>query len=221
MKICKAEKLIVHQVAVFGRQFQKKLGDMRYFVVGAGAIGCELLKNFSMMGVGAGEKGQVFVTDMDLIEKSNLNRQFLFRPWDVQKPKSRTAAQAVKVMNPKMNITSFENRVGPETERFFDDDFFNKVTLAQHFQILLIYLSIWLLKLIFDVSTHEYRIKIAGWCCQRFGQRRSPCLHGQALRFLQQITAGIGNFGNQRQRPSHHPQTHRVLQFISGNCRQY
>jgi len=115
------------QVAVFGRQFQKKLGDMRYFVVGAGAIGCELLKNFSMMGVGAGEKGQVFVTDMDLIEKSNLNRQFLFRPWDVQKPKSRTAAQAVKVMNPKMNITSFENRVGPETERFFDDDFFNKL----------------------------------------------------------------------------------------------
>ena len=52
--------------------------------VGAGAIGCEMLKNFAMIGLGCGEKGKVIVTDMDSIEKSNLNRQFLFRPWDVQ-----------------------------------------------------------------------------------------------------------------------------------------
>ena len=52
--------------------------------VGAGAIGCELLKNFAMMGVACGEGGAVYVTDMDVIEKSNLNRQFLFRPWDIQ-----------------------------------------------------------------------------------------------------------------------------------------
>lgn len=50
--------------------------------VGAGAIGCELLKNFAMVGLAAGE-GEVIVTDMDTIEKSNLNRQFLFRPSDV------------------------------------------------------------------------------------------------------------------------------------------
>lgn len=52
------------------------------FQVGAGAIGCELLKNFAMLGLAAGE-GEVIVTDMDTIEKSNLNRQFLFRPSDV------------------------------------------------------------------------------------------------------------------------------------------
>ena len=52
--------------------------------VGAGAIGCELLKNWAMMGVGVGDNGHIIVTDMDVIEKSNLNRQFLFRPWDVQ-----------------------------------------------------------------------------------------------------------------------------------------
>lgn len=51
--------------------------------VGAGAIGCEMLKNWGMMGLAAGSNGQVIVTDMDIIEKSNLNRQFLFRPWDV------------------------------------------------------------------------------------------------------------------------------------------
>ena len=51
--------------------------------MGAGAIGCELLKNFAMIGLGCAEDGKIVVTDMDTIEKSNLNRQFLFRPWDV------------------------------------------------------------------------------------------------------------------------------------------
>lgn len=51
--------------------------------VGAGAIGCELLKNFALIGLGAGGGGLVTVTDMDFIEKSNLNRQFLFRSQDI------------------------------------------------------------------------------------------------------------------------------------------
>ncbi|CAG2061919.1 unnamed protein product [Timema podura] len=112
------------QVAVFGKSFQKRLGELKIFVVGAGAIGCELLKNFAMMGIGAADGGKVIVTDMDLIEKSNLNRQFLFRPNDVQRAKSQTAAKAVRRMNPDINIEAHENRVGPETERFYDDNFF-------------------------------------------------------------------------------------------------
>ncbi|KAL4712066.1 hypothetical protein ACJJTC_005302, partial [Scirpophaga incertulas] len=111
------------QVAVFGKDFQKQLGDLKYFIVGAGAIGCELLKNFAMMGVGAGE-GCITVTDMDFIEKSNLNRQFLFRPHDVQKPKSSTAAKAIKRMNSLVNVVAQENRVCPETESVYDDAFF-------------------------------------------------------------------------------------------------
>lgn len=111
-------------VAIFGKDFQEKLGNLKYFVVGAGAIGCELLKNFAMLGVGAGAEGKLIVTDMDLIEKSNLNRQFLFRPWDVQKAKSDTAAAYVKKMNPNVNIIAHQNRVGPETEKVYDDSFF-------------------------------------------------------------------------------------------------
>ncbi|GBP59539.1 Ubiquitin-activating enzyme E1 1 [Eumeta japonica] len=129
------------QIAVFGKKFQEKIGSLKYFIValrdcqvklycklivGAGAIGCELLKNFAMMGVGA-DGGCVTVTDMDLIEKSNLNRQFLFRPHDVQKPKSSTAAKAVKRMNPKMNVEAHENRVCPETEATYDDAFFERL----------------------------------------------------------------------------------------------
>lgn len=115
------------QIAVFGKDFQEKLGNLRYFIVGAGAIGCEHLKNFAMMGIGAGENGEIIITDMDLIEKSNLNRQFLFRPHDVQKSKSQTAAKAINAMNKDINITAHENRVGTETESVYDDEFFLKL----------------------------------------------------------------------------------------------
>ena len=55
----------------------------RQFLVGAGAIGCEMLKNWALMGLGSGPHGCIHVTDMDTIERSNLNRQFLFRQYDV------------------------------------------------------------------------------------------------------------------------------------------
>lgn len=114
------------QIAIFGKNFQDKLGDIKYFIVGAGAIGCELLKNFAMVGVGAG-KGEIVITDMDLIEKSNLNRQFLFRPKDVQKSKSLTAATAIKRMNNDVKVTAYELRVGVETEKVFSEEFFGKL----------------------------------------------------------------------------------------------
>ncbi|CAB4016231.1 ubiquitin-like modifier-activating enzyme 1 [Paramuricea clavata] len=98
------------QVCVFGKEFQEKISTQKYFVVGSGAIGCELLKNFAMMGLASDSRGKIFVTDMDIIERSNLNRQFLFRPADVQKPKSDVAARAVKTMNPDVNIISHQNR---------------------------------------------------------------------------------------------------------------
>ena len=53
---------------------------------------CEMLKNWAMMGLGCGSKGCIHVTDMDTIEKSNLNRQFLFRASDIQKLKVRVPA---------------------------------------------------------------------------------------------------------------------------------
>ena len=114
------------QIVVFGRKFQETLGKLKYFIVGAGAIGCELLKNFAMIGVAA-KGGEIIVTDMDLIEKSNLNRQFLFRPHDVQQPKSRVAALAVKRMNSETNVIAHENRVGSETEKIYNDEFFERL----------------------------------------------------------------------------------------------
>lgn len=43
-------------------------------MIGAGAIGCELLKNFAMLGMGTGASGLITLTDPDVIEVSNLNR---------------------------------------------------------------------------------------------------------------------------------------------------
>lgn len=115
------------QIAVFGIKFQQKLADLRYFLVGSGAIGCEHLKHFAMIGAATSDRGQIILTDMDTIEKSNLNRQFLFRPKDVGQFKSKVAAQATKDMNPNIHITAHENRIGPETEKYYNDDFFEKL----------------------------------------------------------------------------------------------
>uniref|UniRef100_A0A8C2EQH9 E1 ubiquitin-activating enzyme n=1 Tax=Cyprinus carpio TaxID=7962 RepID=A0A8C2EQH9_CYPCA len=115
------------QISVFGSAFQDKLKKQNYFLVGAGAIGCELLKNFALIGLGAGEGGNITVTDMDSIERSNLNRQFLFHSKDIGRLKSEVAAESVKEMNPYMNITAHQNRVCPETEEVYTHSFYSNL----------------------------------------------------------------------------------------------
>jgi ubiquitin-activating enzyme E1 len=106
------------QIAVFGKTFQDKIVNYRQFLVGSGAIGCEMLKNWSMMGLASGPRGAIQVTDLDTIEKSNLNRQFLFRAKDLGKFKAEVAAAAVADMNPdlKGKILARQDAVGPATE---------------------------------------------------------------------------------------------------------
>ncbi|GAA5906369.1 hypothetical protein JCM8208_003532 [Rhodotorula glutinis] len=115
------------QIAVFGRAFQRKLENNRQFLVGAGAIGCEMLKNWAMMGVATGPEGHIHVTDLDTIEKSNLNRQFLFRPKDVGSFKSEAARRAAMEMNPALEgkIDVYKLAVGADTENVFGDSFFD------------------------------------------------------------------------------------------------
>jgi len=95
------------QIKMFGREVQRKLESTKTFMVGAGALGCELIKAFAMMGLGCGENGKVYNTDNDNIEVSNLNRQFLFRKNNVGKSKSETACAIGKQMNKGMNVTAY------------------------------------------------------------------------------------------------------------------
>lgn len=115
-------------VAVFGKEAQQKLLDLNYFLIGAGAIGCEMLKNWALMGVACGTNGKIHITDMDRIEKSNLSRQFLFRNSDINEFKSATAARAAQTMNSNMNIVSYQEKVGADTEDIFGDDFYDRLS---------------------------------------------------------------------------------------------
>ena len=87
-------------------------------MVGAGATGCEFLKNFGMMGFCSDKNSLFTVTDNDNIEISNLNRQFLFRKNNVGKSKSVIAVESVKKMNPNFNGNGMQAKVCDETEKY-------------------------------------------------------------------------------------------------------
>lgn len=78
---------------------QEKLAAAKVLVVGAGALGNEVIKNLALIGV-----GQIFVVDFDKIEESNLTRSVLFRKRDCGKYKSFVAAEAASEMNPDCRI---------------------------------------------------------------------------------------------------------------------
>ena len=118
------------QIACFGKTLQCKIEKQKVFLVGAGALGCEFIKNFALMGLACSEDGKVTVTDDDVIEKSNLSRQFLFRDWNIGQAKSQCATNAAKVINGNLNVLSLQNRVSPETEDVFDDTFWGDLDVV-------------------------------------------------------------------------------------------
>jgi len=85
---------------------QKKIASSRVLVVGAGALGNEVLKNLALLGVGT-----IFVIDMDNIEHSNLSRSVLFRAADAGKPKSQVAAAATQELNPDVKVIPIQGNV--------------------------------------------------------------------------------------------------------------
>jgi len=118
------------QVAIYGSAVMDKLKKINLFMIGAGALGCELVKAFALMGIGCSAEGKVHITDNDSIEVSNLNRQFLFRANNVGKPKSATAGAIAAQMNPELNVSAYQNLVAPDTEDFFNDKFWESLTFV-------------------------------------------------------------------------------------------
>jgi len=85
---------------------QEKLLAAKVLVVGAGALGNEVLKNLALLGV-----GHVYVIDYDTIEPTNLTRSVLYRAGDAGRPKSERAAQAVKAINPDVGVHAVNGNV--------------------------------------------------------------------------------------------------------------
>jgi ubiquitin-like 1-activating enzyme E1 B len=112
-------------------------------VVGAGGIGCELLKNLVCAGFGSGDTQTdlgasstqddgsrtspasrapgIVLIDLDTIDLSNLNRQFLFRKQHIKKPKATVAKETASQFNPSVNIDA---RHGDIFDAEYNVDFF-------------------------------------------------------------------------------------------------
>lgn len=74
---------------------QERLAAARVLVVGAGALGNEVIKNLALLGVGT-----TYVIDLDDVEPSNLSRSVLFRPTDGGRSKAEVAAARAREINP-------------------------------------------------------------------------------------------------------------------------
>lgn len=77
------------------------IGEAKILIVGSGGIGCELLKNAVLSGF-----KNIHIVDLDTIELSNLNRQFLFRRHHIGMSKAEVAREAALKLNPTASITA-------------------------------------------------------------------------------------------------------------------
>ncbi|OMJ65825.1 hypothetical protein SteCoe_37567 [Stentor coeruleus] len=110
------------QALILGEKANKILNSKEVFLIGAGATGCELLKQIVLMGV-----KKIIITDDDQIEISNLSRQFLYRQNDRGKNKSITAGSAAKKFNKNVEIISKTSRVSKDNLKEFDEIFWNTI----------------------------------------------------------------------------------------------
>jgi adenylyltransferase/sulfurtransferase len=95
-----------HRFSLIGWWDQSKLKAARVLVVGAGALGNEIVKNLALLGI-----GNVLVADMDRIENSNLSRSILYRACDNGKYKSQVAALAAQDIYPDIRAQAFVGNV--------------------------------------------------------------------------------------------------------------
>ncbi|KAL5678159.1 hypothetical protein ACJX0J_014290, partial [Zea mays] len=94
----------------------------KVLMVGAGGIGCELLKTLALSGF-----SDIHIIDLDTIEVSNLNRQFLFRQSHVGQSKAKVARDAVLKFRPNININPYHANV---KDSHFNVDFFKQFNVV-------------------------------------------------------------------------------------------
>jgi molybdopterin-synthase adenylyltransferase len=85
---------------------QERLRTAQVLVVGAGALGNEVMKNLALLGLGT-----TYLIDFDVVEPSNLSRSVLFREEDGGHSKAVVAARRARELNPEINIVPLHGDV--------------------------------------------------------------------------------------------------------------
>ncbi|CAO0799477.1 unnamed protein product [Mucor circinelloides] len=111
-----------YNIRVLGQELYNKVADSKILLVGAGGIGCELLKDLVMSGF-----KDIVVIDLDTIDISNLNRQFLFQRQHVKKAKAHVAKESARKFNPAAKIESLQNNI---KESQFSVQWFKQFTMV-------------------------------------------------------------------------------------------
>jgi adenylyltransferase/sulfurtransferase len=98
-----SRQMILPQV---GGPGQRRLKAARVAIIGAGAIGSAALPALAAAGV-----GRLTVIDDDVIDLTNLHRQFIYREDQIGQPKAGTAARLAEALNPTVDVVPIETRI--------------------------------------------------------------------------------------------------------------
>ena len=105
-----------------GKNLYQNLENCKVLVVGAGGIGCEVLKTLVLTGF-----NDIEVIDLDTIDVSNLNRQFLFQKQHVGKSKANVARESAIEFNPEAKIKAYHDSI---TSPDYDVNFFKTFSVV-------------------------------------------------------------------------------------------
>lgn len=83
--------------------------EAKVMVVGAGALGNEVIKNLTLLNI-----GYIFIVDFDIIEYSNLSRSILFRESDCNHKKCEIAAKRIKEINPNIKVQTLDGDISAD-----------------------------------------------------------------------------------------------------------
>lgn len=95
-----------HRFRLIGWWDQERLSRAKVLVIGAGALGNEIVKNLALLGV-----GNLLIADLDRIENSNLSRSILYREGDNGRPKAEAAAEAARDIYPAIRAQHFHGNI--------------------------------------------------------------------------------------------------------------
>ncbi|WP_298502851.1 HesA/MoeB/ThiF family protein [uncultured Methanobrevibacter sp.] len=94
------------QMSIVTRSEQERFKDAKITVIGCGGIGGETIEMLARMGI-----GELVLVDKDAFDLSNLNRQTLASISDLGLDKSAVAKEKVRLINPYVNVTTFNEHV--------------------------------------------------------------------------------------------------------------